>query len=251
MFLQEWCERKGESWVPEYVDDILLSSSSEAAEKLVVKRISEVVPTKTTGIITDSHGSLTFVGRKIVRGFGSDELQLSGDPTYLDGTFADYGIQKGTDHVPDISRQMERIMLDAKFQTPLTDAAYQKFRKALGKLLWLSQVRRDLKAWLSTIETMSWDRASRFLKSDMHTVLCLPSRSTVTMEGVSEEQMLSTHLHSFSDASHAPYRFNARRGISGGAVFFEGSLIRTMSRQQQSQALSSCEAELYALQSVA
>ena len=37
----------------------------------------------------------------------------------------------------------------------------------------------------------------------------------------------------FADASFAPYRFNARRGISGGVVFCEGGLVRSFARQQQ------------------
>ena len=57
-------------------------------------------------------------------------------------------------------------------------------------------------------------------------------------------------VHAFSDASHAPYRFNGRRSITGGSIFVEGTLIKTTAKQQQSVALSSCEAELYALQSV-
>ena len=57
-------------------------------------------------------------------------------------------------------------------------------------------------------------------------------------------------VYAFSDASHAPYRFNGRRSITGGAIFTEGTLIKTTAKQQQSVALSSCEAELYALQSV-
>ena len=58
-------------------------------------------------------------------------------------------------------------------------------------------------------------------------------------------------LHSFSDASFAPYRFTGRKGISGGVVFCEGALVRSLARQQQSVSLSSCEAELYVLQMVA
>ena len=70
------------------------------------------------------------------------------------------------------------------------------------------------------------------------------------MSQVADAQLRSVHLHSFSDASHAPYRFNNRKGVSGGAVFFERSLVRSLSRQQQALSLSSCEAELYGLQSV-
>ena len=46
-----------------YVDDILLASSTVEAEQYVVDVISAVVPTKTTGYITDS-GSLTFIGKR-------------------------------------------------------------------------------------------------------------------------------------------------------------------------------------------
>ena len=47
-----------------YVDDILLASSIEEAEDRVAKALNNVVPTKTTGLITPSDGgSLTFIGR--------------------------------------------------------------------------------------------------------------------------------------------------------------------------------------------
>ena len=59
---------------------------------------------------------------------------------------------------------------------------------------------------------------------------------------------MNQFLHAFADASFAPYRFNARKGISGGVVFCEGGLVRSFARQQQALSLSSCEAELYALQ---
>jgi len=65
------------------------------------------------------------------------------------------------------------------------------------------------------------------------------------MNQVEDTQLRSVHLHSFSDAYHARYRFNNRKGVSGGAVFFERSLVKSPSRQQQALSLSSCEAELY------
>ena len=55
----------------------------------------------------------------------------------------------------------------------------------------------------------------------------------------------------FADASHAPYRFNKRKGISGHVVFFERCLIRAISKQQQATSLSSCESELYSIQQTA
>ena len=151
-------------------------------------------------------------------------------------------------------------MSDERSKKPLSSEAYGRFRRALGKLLWMSQVRHDLKTWLSIIgchqaAPMAGTEAAlravlRFLKSDMHVALVFPSRDPSLESQVGERQLRTMNLHCFSDASFAPYRFNKRRGISGGCVFFERSLVRSLARQQHALSLSSCEAELYALQSV-
>ena len=245
-----------------YVDDILLASSTEAAEEHVAKALGAVVPTKTTGLITpEEGGSLSFIGRVITRERNGSEIFLGVDPQYLNTTFEEYGVTKGRENVPDIASHLEKTMTDSRtFQKPLSDEAYSRFRRALGRLLWLSQVRHDLKAWLSLLGTQQQQPKHgteqalkailRFLFTDMRCCLCLPSRDTTLQSQVCEEQMQTVHLRSFSDASHGPYRFNGRKGLSGGAIFFEGGLVRSLSRQQQALSLSSCEAELYGLQSV-
>ena len=181
---------------------------------------------------------MTFIGRVIKRERNSSEITLGVDPHYLDSTFLDYGVTRGSENVPDISGHLEKTLTDSSFQKPLSDEAYSRFRKALGKLLWLSQVRHGLKTWMSVLGTQqakpmhgteqALKAALRFLYLDMHACLCLPSRDRdeTIMSQVDDAQMRSVHLHSFSDASHAPYRFNNRKGVSGGAVFFERSLVR-------------------------
>ena len=141
---------------------------------------------------------------------------------------------------------------------PLTAEGYGKFRKSLGKMLWLAQVRHDLKLWLSLIgsvqakPTVGGDNALkailRFLYLDRHVQLRMPSEST---ELTDESSYLVSRLHVWSDASHAPYRFNGRRGVSGEVVAYMNSVIRTVAKQQQSVSLSSCEAELFAIQMAA
>ena len=100
------------------------------------------------------------------------------------------------------------------------------FRRALGKLLWMAQPRHDLKLFLSLIGSqqvapthgteMAIKALLRFLHGDVGTYLRLPSPKY-------EELMIGAArhciLHSFSDASFAPYRFNGRKGIAGGVVF--------------------------------
>ena len=118
-------------------------------------------------------------------------------------------------------------------------------------------MRHDVKLFLSLIGSqqaapMAGTEAAirsilRFLYNDMKTVLAIPSEGYQPHSFGDLDQI--GVIHSFSDASH-PYRFNGRRSITGGAIFVEGTLVKTIAKQQQSVALSSCEAELYALQSV-
>ena len=168
-------------------------------------------------------------------------------------SFQDYGIVRGSEFVPDVASHLEKAHNDKSLQKPPSDEAYGKFRRGLGRLLWPAQVRHDLKAWFSIIgtqqskPTQSIEQALRsvlrFMLNDRHTGLCFPSRCESLVEGLEENQLKTIHLHSFAEPSFAPYRFNNRRGLSGGAVYFERSLVRTTSKQQQALALSSCEAE--------
>ena len=63
---------------------------------------------------------------------------------------------------------------------------------------------------------------------------------------------VSAFLHMFADASHAPYRFNKRKGISGHVVFFEKvPCACNIENNNRPLAFSSCESELYSIQQTA
>ena len=244
-----------------YVDDLLLCSDSDEVERIVEETIGAVVPLKETGKIkkaAQGGGSLIFIGRHIFRDGQKNDLRLGVDPKFLDAVFKEFNISKGSAAIPDVAAHIEKTVDDANAQVPLSAEAYSRFRRALGKLLWMAQVRHDIKIYLSLIGSqqaapMSGTESAirailRFLYSDMSTMLSIPSPEYFehACPGWDEVGV----VHAFSDASHAPYRFNGRRSITGGAIFAEGTLIKTTAKQQQSVALSSCEAELYALQAV-
>ena len=244
-----------------YVDDLLLCCQSETAEKIVEKAIGKAVPLKQTGLVLPAEfggGSLIFIGRHVHRGVNDNSLTMGVDPKFLNTTFAEFNITKGSASVPDVAGILDKAMTDKNQMQDLSPSAYSRFRRALGKLLWMAQSRHDLKLYLSLIGsqqakpnqgTESAIRALlRFLFDDVGTCLRLPSPE---YENLMIGPARHSILHSFSDASFAPYRFNGRKGISGGVVFCEGALVRSLARQQQSVSLSSCEAELYALQMVA
>ena len=93
-----------------YVDDILLVSSISDAEEAVAQAIRSVVPMKVTGSILPSSegGALTFIGRQIHRRPGECALFLGIDPDYLQPSFDDYQIKRGSTAVPDVSSHLER-----------------------------------------------------------------------------------------------------------------------------------------------
>ena len=232
-----------------YVDDILLCSSSPEAEALVMQEIGRVVPTKATGLILpsgDGGGTLQFIGRTIERRSGSPDLFVYVEPSYLDSTFESYGIKhssSSTAAAPDLASHLEKT--DASSLAELSDEVYGKFRRALGKLLWLGQTRMDMKVYLSLLGTKQAEptfaaeqalrAVLRFLRNDGRVALRFPSPALMA-----ENPDLDYVVHVFADASHAPYRFNGRKGISGQAVYVNHCLVRAASKQQQAVALSSC-----------
>ena len=211
-----------------YVDDLLLCCQTARSEKLVEEAIGKAVPLKEIGVILPAEqggGVLTFIGRRIQRGATDDSLSIGVDPKFLDTTFVEFNVNKGSNTVPDVASVLERALTDKSMQQPLTAAAYSRFRRALGKLLWMAQSRHDLKLFLSLIGSqqaapthgteMAIKVLLRFLHGDVGICLRLPSPKY-------EELMIGAVRHcilySFSDASFAPYRFNGRKGITGGVV---------------------------------
>ena len=171
-----------------YVDDLLLCCQTARSEKLVEKAIGKALPLKETGVILPAEqggGALTFIGRRIQRGATDDSLSIGVDPKFLDTTFVEFSVNKGSNTVPDVAAVLERALTDKSMQQPLTAAAYSRFRRALGKLLWMAQSRHDLKLFLSLIGSqqaapthgteMAIKALLRFLHGDVGTCLRLPS----------------------------------------------------------------------------
>ena len=146
----------GHALLVAYVDDVLLASENEKVQKAVEEAIGKVVPVKCTGSILAGDkggGTLTFIGRKISRSPGHLQVTLSVSDDYLKTAFEAYDIVSGSKHVPDVAAHLEKTVSDKLGSQLLSAEAYAKFRRTLGKLLWLAQTRHDLKVWLSLIGT--------------------------------------------------------------------------------------------------
>ena len=120
-----------------------------------------------------------------IEALNDDSLTIGVDPKFLDTTFTEFNITKGSASVPDVAGILDKAMGDKNLMQELSPSAYSRFRRALGKLLWMAQSRHDLKLYLSLIGsqqakpnqgTESAIRALlRFLFEDVGTCLRLPS----------------------------------------------------------------------------
>ena len=240
-----------------YVDDILIITDDEEIEKKILDAIGKRVTVKVTGQLLpdrEGGGQVHFIGRTLRRWAGRRDVEVFVKAGYLDSCFVAYKLERGSGNVPNIATTLE---LSATSPS-LTPEAYSKFRKVLGKLLWYAQTRQDIKflvGLLSTQQAQPTQAAEtalrallRFLVEDKSVVLRLPSQGLdPDFLGCNRDDMLC-RLHVYADASHAPYRCLGPKGVSGGTLCYGGCLIRSMAKVQGVVSMSSCEAELHALQ---
>ena len=244
-----------------YVDDLLIFSNKPDMGKKIWEKLNVVVPTKVTGqLFPNQEGSMKFVGRVIRRQAGAKELLVGVAPGYLDSCYRDYGMEKmklGKPVVPNL-----RETLDGPPEPPLSTEAYQRYRRSLGKMAWLSQTREDLHIFIAYLATgqhapdgrheKAMRQVLRFLLFDGDQELSFPSPGNVkslfqdSVESSGEPLMVV-----FCDASHAPMRATQRKGISGAFIFVLSSLVKGFSRHQTCTSLSSCESEMFAIQETA
>ena len=91
------------------------------------KAIGKAVPLKETGIILPARhggGQLIFIGRHVHRGLDDDSLTIGVDPKFLDTTFTEFNITKGSVSVPDVAGILDKAMGDKNLMQELSPSAY-------------------------------------------------------------------------------------------------------------------------------
>ena len=69
------------------------------------------MPLKETGIILPARhggGQLIFIGRHVHRGSDDDSLAIGVDPKFLNTTFTEFNITKGSSSVPDVAGILDK-----------------------------------------------------------------------------------------------------------------------------------------------
>ena len=227
-----------------YVDDILIGAQSPDAIYAVKDAFERHVKTKLTGILSNDSGdggSLVFLGRTLKRGKGERNVSMRVHPSYLQSIFDEFDV-KPSETPPNIATDLEK-----KDGTPLSDEAANRYRRILGRIAWWAQTRVDHARFISMLSVgqaiptefheAAMRRYLRFLRSCCHKSQMFPTQYEYS---VNPEEPWG--LVAVSDASWGST--TTRHSVSGGTVFWLGSLVKAYSRVQKSITLSSCESEV-------
>ena len=142
-------------------------------------------------------------------------------------------------------------ILEQEGSQPLSAEGHARCRRVLDRLSWLCQTRQDLLILVSMLGTGQAQpfethekylhAVLRYLMTDMGVALCFPSEELALPD--------VKGLEVYTDAGFAPMKSTGRRSVSGTCFIFQQCLLKCFSRHQSSVTLSSCEAELVALES--
>ena len=227
-----------------YVDDILVASQSAEGVHLIKAALDSKVKTKLTGLISNDSGeggSLTFLGRSIRRNKQERFLTMRVPPEYLESVYREFDV-KPSETPPNIASDLEK-----KNGAPLTDEAANRYRRILGRIAWWAQTRVDHSRFISMLSVgqaiptefheAAMRRYLRFLRSCCHLSQVFPSDYEYSISSIGQWGLVAV-----SDASWGSTE--TRHSVSGGSVFWLGSLVKAYSRVQKSITLSSCESEV-------
>ncbi|CAE7422522.1 GIP [Symbiodinium sp. CCMP2456] len=205
-----------------YVDDVLLFGAKEPCEHLFAK-LQERLLLRREGMLQPGE-SINFLGRCITR--REDAIEISMPTSYVDKILEKYDLQSCR-HSPVPGNDALRKQIESE---ALLDAAeHRRYRRVVGTV---SGMTEDHKAKVKMI--------LRYLAGSKACVLTLRPRVKLRPE------MTSLDVVAYVDSDWAGC-VRTRKSTSGVSVFFNGCLLTSQTRTQQTIATSSGEAELYSI----
>ena len=227
-----------------YVDDLVIAGEDHSVQKFV-KDIQETFSLKHVEYLTPDH-PIEFLGRII-------KVKRSGQITM---EFP----QKLIDNLLDLSKVKARSTTNGvKMQTISKEDQvksdkdmHSKFRTAIGKLLWMSQLRDDIKfpvkelsRSLTNPQASDFDNLIHLLKYVNQTrdfvYVMDPQIPTADSQG-----FIPVEVVNYSDSDWAGCQ-RSRRSTSGSLITLFSVNISSTTRTQASVSHSSAEADLYAM----
>ena len=239
-----YCHSSCELYVLAYVDDLTIVGEPQQA-KAFIEALNQELLVKITGTLEEGTEH-SFLGRRLRH--SGDSIDIFMSQQYVDEILQLYGMKSSSNIVSTTGTSSLKRLQDS--DTPLDKEEHAKFRTAVGKLLWLAFVRpdcsydvkelsRDVKG--PTLESLAkLKHLLRYLNGTRLTVLRL--RPTIMLSDW--KTSLDVMVYVDSDWAGCP---KTRKSTSGSIVQLLGASVVHTSRTQATVALSSGEAELFAI----
>ena len=227
-------------WLLVYVDDILVAGPKDLV-KHVIDQLSLKLLIKCTGGLNKSGESIKFLGRTLTRS-SSNVIEISMDPSYFEADFAKVNVANSK---PTSTTGSSKAMKDSHVDI-LSKSDHVLFRSIVGRLQWIVPVRPDLAYAVkelarclsapTNVDLSALRYVLRFIKGSMKWVFRLEK----------VEMGKSVSINAYADSNWAGCS-KTRKSTSGLVIKIGSNSLEFASRTQSSLALSSGEAELYAL----
>ena len=229
-------------WALVYVDDLMFVGERRDIDE-VMQDLKKVLLIRQTGELSEGK-TVSFLGRQIRR--TSDSMELFMSPDYIDRMLDSYGMTKSKPAQTPGGDSLRKL-LDNEL---LNSQEHKLYRRLVGQLLWLAALRVDI---MYAVKELSRGLVAptEVHKIKLKTLLRYLSGTKDYVHVMRPDfrigrQVKSLDIKVYVDSDWAGCT-DSRRSTSGVALNILGINISAHSRTQATIALSSGEAELYAI----
>ena len=226
-----------------YVDDLLIFGDKKTTEFLF-SELQKQLCLRSEGVL-EPGTSISFLGRCITR--REDSIEMSMPTSYIDKMLEQLDMLKCR-HAATPGTDSLRKLIDS--EELLSPEDHRLYRRIVGQLLWLSSIRPDIQFAVKEL-SRGLTSPTEDHRTKMKTLLrylagTKPMVFTLRPKIIPHSKQTTFDIDTYVDSDWAGCA-TSRRSTSGMALYFLGTLITSQSRTQATVALSSGEAELYAI----
>ena len=226
-----------------YVDDLLIFGDNKTTEFLF-SELQKQWCLRSEGVL-EPGTSISFLGRCITR--REESIEMSMPTSYIDKMLEQLDMLKCR-HAATPGTDALRKLIDS--EELLSPADHKLYRRIVGQLLWLSSIRPDIqfavKEFSRGLTSPTEDHRTKMKTLLRYLAGTKPMVLTLRPKIIPHSKQTTFDIDTYVDSDWAGCA-TSRRSTSGMALYFLGTLITSQSRTQATVALSSGEAELYAI----
>ena len=225
-----------------YVDDLLFLGNHQEVNK-TFQEIQQHVLLRPTGTLGVGQ-TIQFLGRDIHN--GGDYYELSLKPEYITTLLKETKMEASN---PATAPGTATLKQSANDEAPLDKQEHADYRRAVGKLQWLTYTRPDISFATKELARDLQQPTQQSLRKLKHLLRYLRGTQQYKMyirPTTTPQTTAPIDINIYVDADWAGCP-NTRKSTSGFIVTMMGSVVQFGSRTQAVVALSSAESELYAI----